>query len=119
VEENSPGVFTYLSREDDIIKASGMRISPTEIEDLVLHRFKDSIQEICVVGMEDEVRGTVIYCAIVPRKTPEELSEKEIREYVREHLGVHFTPKRVTLFQEPFPRTESGKVKRKEVAKLF
>jgi hypothetical protein len=75
-------------------------ISPTEIEDLILHQFKDSIQEICVVGREDEVRGTVIYCAIVPRKTPEELNEKEIREYVREHLGVHFTPKRVTLFQE-------------------
>jgi acetyl-CoA synthetase len=103
------GLFYFEGRKDDIIKTSGERVSPLEIESVLLKHPK--IKEAAVIGIPDEIRGQVIK-AVVVLKEGEKESEKlkeDISEFVKKNYAGHSYPK-VVEFVKELPKTNSGKI---------
>lgn len=106
------GYYFYVGRIDDIIKSSGYRIGPFEIESvLVAH---PAVLECAVVGAFDETRGQVIRAIIVLTDFYEPSDElaREIQNFVKEKTAPYKYP-RIVEFVKKLPKTISGKVKRR------
>ena len=103
------GYFWYVGRADDIIKSSGYRIGPFEIETVINEL--PYVQECGVSAVPDEIRGQVVKATIVltPWATPSDELKKEIQEYVKTHTAPYKYP-RVIVFADSLPKTISGKV---------
>lgn len=108
------GYLWYIGRTDDIIKASGYRIGPVEIETVLLGH--PAVLECAVTGAPDTVRGTVVKASVVPAQgyAASEALEKELQEFVKKHTAAYKYP-RVVAFVEKLPRTLSGKIRRAEI----
>lgn len=108
------GYFWYVGRTDDLIKSSGYRIGPFEIESVLMEH--PSVLECAITGVPDPVRGQVVKATIVLAKgyTAGEELKKELQEYVKHHTAPYKYP-RVVEFVEELPKTISGKIKRKEI----
>jgi acetyl-CoA synthetase len=114
VVRDERGLFWFKGRNDDVIKASGYRISPFEVEScLVSH---PAVLEAAAVASPDELRGMVVKAFIVPRQgvEPSETLAKEIQEFARREMAGYKYPRKVE-FLEALPKTPSGKVKRGEL----
>jgi acetyl-CoA synthetase len=100
-----------VGRTDDIIKSSGYRIGPFEIESTLMEH--PAVLECAVTGVPDPDRGQVVKATIVLAKgyTPSEELVKEIQEYVKHQTAPYKYP-RVIEFTEALPKTISGKIKR-------
>ncbi len=110
--EDTEGYFYYKGRADDLIKSSGFRISPIEIEECLLQH--SAVADCGVVGLKDPDRGQAIHAFIVPAvsvETPSDLIE-ELTTYVRSRLGLTKTPHQFRL-ADLLPLTSSGKISRK------
>ena len=108
------GYFWYVGRNDDIIKSSGYRISPFEIESaLMLH---PSVLECAVTGVPDPVRGQIIKATIVLREgwEPTDNLKKEIQDFTKRETAPYKYP-RVVEFVKELPKSISGKVRRVEI----
>ncbi len=108
------GYLWYVGRTDDIIKASGYRIGPFEIESVIMEL--PYVLECAVTGAEHPVRGTVVKATIVLAKgyaASEEL-KKEVQEYVKKQTAPYKYP-RIVEFVDDLPKTISGKVRRVEI----
>ncbi len=108
------GFFWYVSRVDDVIKSSGYRIGPFEIESVIMEL--PYVVECGVSAVPDEVRGQVVKASIVLTKGTvgtEEL-KKEIQTYVKEHTAPYKYP-RVVVFKDELPKTISGKIQRNKL----
>ena len=103
------GFFWYVGRIDDVIKSSGYRIGPFEIENVIMEL--PYVLECGVSAAPDEVRGQVVKASIVLTKgtTPSEELKKEIQTYVKEHTAPYKYP-RIVVFREELPKTTSGKI---------
>ena len=110
------GYFWYVGRTDDLIKSSGYRIGPFEIESVIMEL--PYVLECAVIGVPDPTRGQVVKAAIVLTKGTNGTDElkKEIQEYVKTHTAPYKYP-RVIEFMEALPKTPSGKIKRGELRK--
>jgi acetyl-CoA synthetase len=108
------GYFWYVSRIDDVIKSSGYRIGPFEIESVIMEL--PYVLECGVCAAPDEVRGQVVKAVIVLTKgtEPSEELKKDIQKYVKEHTAPYKYP-RIVEFVEELPKTISGKVRRVEI----
>ena len=108
------GFFWYVSRTDDVIKSSGYRIGPFEIEDVIMEL--PYVLECGVSAAPDEVRGQVVKASIVLVKGKEASDElkKEIQEYVKSHTAPYKYP-RIVEFREELPKTISGKIQRNKL----
>jgi acetyl-CoA synthetase len=108
------GYFWFVGRVDDVIKSSGYRIGPFEIESVLMEL--PYILECAVTGVPDEIRGQVVKATIVltKNKQPSEELKKEIQEYVKSNTAPYKYP-RVIEFVEALPKTISGKIKRNEI----
>lgn len=108
------GYLWYVGRIDDVIKSSGYRIGPFEIESVIMELAY--VLECAVTPFPDEVRGQIVKATIVLVKGNEGTSElkKEIQEYVKKHTATYKYP-RVVEFVDELPKTISGKVKRVEI----
>lgn len=106
------GYFWYLGRADDIIKVSGYRISPVEIESVIMTH--PAVAESAVIGVEDPIRGFRIKAYIVLKKdySPSDELKNEIINHVRVKLGAHVVPREVEIVKE-LPHTLSGKTMRR------
>ena len=108
------GYFWFLGRVDDLIKTSGYRVGPFEVENaLVSH---DAVVEAAVTGVPDPVRGQVIKATVVlrPGFTPTDSLTLELQEYVRSVTAPYKYP-RVVEYVDELPKTISGKIKRAEI----
>ena len=108
------GYFWYVGRVDDVIKSSGYRIGPFEIESVIMEL--PYVLECGVSAVPDEVRGQVVKASIVLTKGTvgtEEL-KKEIQAYVKEHTAPYKYP-RVVVFRDELPKTISGKIQRNKL----
>ena len=108
------GYFWYVGRNDDIIKSSGYRISPFEIESaLMLH---PSVLECAVTGVPDPVRGQIIKATIVLRDgwEPSDALKKEIQDFTKKETAPYKYPRAVEFVKE-LPKSISGKVRRVEI----
>ncbi|BCS89452.1 AMP-binding protein [Pseudodesulfovibrio sediminis] len=108
------GFFWFMGRTDDLIKSSGYRIGPFEVESaLVAH---DAVIEAAVTGLPDEVRGQLVKATVVlaPGYEPSEELTKTLQAFVRDLTAPYKYP-RVIDYVTELPKTISGKIKRKEI----
>jgi acetyl-CoA synthetase len=113
------GYLWSKGRSDDIIKSSGYRIGPFEIES-VLEKHPD-VEEAAVVGSPDKERGEIVKAFIVAKRKGDDEFVSEIQEFVKRRLSMHEYPKEIEFVSE-LPKTPDGKLRRKvlkeqEVAK--
>ena len=108
------GYFFYVSRIDDVIKSSGYRIGPFEIESVIMEL--PYVLECGVSAAPDEVRGQIVKASIVLTKgtVPSEDLKKEIQNYVKEHTAPYKYP-RLVVFCDELPKTISGKIQRNKL----
>ena len=108
------GYFWYVGRIDDVIKSSGYRIGPFEIESVIMEL--PYVLECAVTAAPDEIRGQVVKATIVLTKGTEKTDElkKEIQTYVKEHTAPYKYP-RIVEFMDELPKTISGKIRRVEL----
>ena len=108
------GYFYYVSRVDDVIKSSGYRIGPFEIESVIMEL--PYVVECGVSAVPDEVRGQVVKASIVltAGTEPTDALKKEIQNYVKEHTAPYKYP-RVVEFRDSLPKTISGKIQRNKL----
>ncbi|HIY08744.1 MAG TPA: AMP-binding protein [Firmicutes bacterium] len=108
------GYYWYVGRTDDVIKASGYRIGPFEIESVLMQH--PAVMECAVTGAPDPIRGTVVKATIVLTKTyqPSDTLTKELQTYVKEQTAPYKYP-RVIEYVPELPKTISGKIRRVEL----
>ncbi len=108
------GYFWYVGRVDDVIKSSGYRIGPFEIESVIMEL--PYVLECGVSAAPDEVRGQVVKASIVlvPGTEATEELKKEIQTYVKEHTAPYKYP-RIVVFRDSLPKTVSGKIIRNKL----
>ncbi|MCX7773227.1 MAG: AMP-binding protein [Clostridia bacterium] len=112
--KDEDGYYWYVGRTDDIIKSSGYRIGPFEVESVIMEH--KAVLECAVTGVPDPVRGMVVKATIVLSKGYEASEElkSEIQEYVKSHTAPYKYP-RVIEFVKELPKTISGKIRRTEI----
>ena len=110
------GYLYYCGRNDDLIKSSGYRISPFEVESALLRHA--AVRECAVTGVPDALRGFAVKATIVLENgyegTPELI--KELQVWAREQTAPYKYP-RVVEFVDALPQTFSGKIRRAEIRK--
>ena len=108
------GFYWYVGRADDVIKSSGYRIGPFEIESVIMEL--PYVLECGVSAEPDEVRGQVVKASIVlvNGTEPTEELKKEIQTYVKTHTAPYKYP-RIVVFRDSLPKTTSGKIQRNKL----
>ena len=96
-------------RADEMIKSSGYRIGPTEVEESIADH--SAVQQSVVVGAPDAVRGEIVKAYVLLRAGIEPTTQlaQDIQRHVKEHLGAYQYP-RVIEFVDQFPLTTSSKI---------
>ena len=112
--KDEDGFLWYVGRADDVIKSSGYRIGPFEIENVIMEL--PYVLECGVSAAPDEVRGQVVKASIVLVKDFKGTDElrKEIQNYVKSRTAPYKYP-RIVEFKESLPKTTSGKIIRKKL----
>ena len=112
--QDEDGYLWYVGRRDDVIKSSGYRIGPFEIESVIMEL--PYVLECGVSAAPDEIRGQVVKASIVLVKGTEGTEElkKEIQDYVKKHTAPYKYP-RIVVFKEELPKTISGKIMRNKL----
>ena len=112
--QDEDGFFWYVGRVDDVIKSSGYRIGPFEIENVIMEL--PYVLECGVSPEPDPVRGQVVKASIVLTRgtLPTDALVKEIQEYVKEHTAPYKYP-RIVVFRDSLPKTISGKIQRNQL----
>ena len=112
--KDEDGFFWYVGRVDDVIKSSGYRIGPFEIESVIMEL--PYVLECGVCAAPDEVRGQVVKACIVlvDGTAPTDELKKEIQDYVKKHTAPYKYP-RIVEFRDALPKTVSGKIQRNKL----
>ena len=105
------GRFKITDRKKDMIIVSGFKVFPNEVEDVVM--MHPGVLEVAAIGETDERSGEVVKIVVV-RKDPA-LSEAELLEHCRKNLTGYKVPKLVEFRNEPLPKTNIGKILRREL----
>lgn len=107
------GYYWFVGRTDDVIKSSGYRIGPFEVENALMAH--PAVVECAVTGVPDEIRGQVIKATIVLaeawRDRDRDALAKEIQDFVKQATAPYKYP-RVVEFVDELPKTISGKIRR-------
>src|SRR5580658_2215947 len=106
VKMDEDGYLYYVGRRDAMIKSSGIRISPTEVEEVVFQSGK--VRHAAAIGVPDEFQGQAVKIFVVPRDG-EPINEEDLLEYCAEKMPRYMVPKSVAVLSE-IPKTSSGKV---------
>jgi acetyl-CoA synthetase len=116
---DTDGYFWFIGRADDVIKTSGERVGPFEVESVLIEH--PAVIEAGVIGKPDALRGEIIKAFVVlnqdqrskikDQKDGEKLKE-ELMEYVKKHLAGHAYPREIE-FIDSLPKTRSGKIMRR------
>lgn len=111
--KDAEGYLTYVGRTDDVFKSSDYKISPFELESVLLEH--DAVAEAAVVPAPDELRLAVpkAYIVLAGGHTPDEATAKSIFDYSREHLAPYKRVRRIAFAD--LPKTISGKIRRVEL----
>jgi acyl-CoA synthetase (AMP-forming)/AMP-acid ligase II len=106
VRMDEEGFLYFIGRRDTMIKSSGFRVSPTEVEEVL---FKSGLlKEAAVIGIPDEMLGQTIKAFVVGRERTTVAVEK-LREFCAGNMPRHMVPKSIEVLDE-LPKTTSGKV---------
>ncbi|MBR2406954.1 MAG: AMP-binding protein [Clostridia bacterium] len=112
--QDEDGFYWYVGRVDDVIKSSGYRIGPFEIESVIMEL--PYVLECGVSAAPDEVRGQVVKASIVlvDGTEPTDELKKEIQDYVKKRTAPYKYP-RIVVFRDSLPKTVSGKIQRNKL----
>lgn len=112
--KDEDGYYWYVGRCDDLIKSSGYRIGPFEIESVIMEL--PYVLECAITGVPDKIRGQVVKATVVLTKGTEATEElkKDLQNYVKEHTAPYKYP-RIVEFVDALPKTISGKIRRVEI----
>ena len=105
------GYYWYVGRNDDVIKSSGYRIGPFEIESVLLEH--EAVRECAVTGVPDPVRGKAVKATIVlaPGFSPSDALTAELQKWVKKQTAPYKYP-RIIDYVDELPRTVNGKIRR-------
>lgn len=108
------GLFHFLGRNDDVIKSSGYRIGPSEVEDIIIRH--PAVFECAVTAYPSKNRGAVVKASIILNKGYSDDGKlgKEIQEFVKSRVAIYKYP-RIIKFVDELPRTTSGKISRAKI----
>lgn len=106
------GYFWFVGRADDVIKTSGERVGPFEVESCLIEH--PAVVEAGVIGKPDMLRGQIIKAFVVLKASvkPSESLKEELGKFVKTHLAGHAYPREVE-FIDKLPKTRSGKIMRR------
>jgi acetyl-CoA synthetase len=110
------GYYWFVGRTDDVIKSSGYRIGPFEVESALLTH--PAVLECAITGVPDEIRGQVVKATIVLTKEYKDKAGDELIKEIQDHVKHTTAPykyPRVVEFVDEMPKTISGKIKRSEI----
>jgi acetyl-CoA synthetase len=112
--KDEDGYFWFIGRDDDVIKASGYRIGPFEVESALMEH--PAVQEAAVVGSPDDIRGLIVKAFVIlnPGIKPSEGLIREIQNHVKNVTAPYKYPRAIE-FVDTLPKTVSGKIKRNEL----
>jgi benzoate-CoA ligase len=105
---DADGYYTYAGRNDDMLKVSGIYVSPFEVEATVMQH--PAVLECAVVGKQD-TDGLIKTKAFIVLKTGQTLTEAEVKAFVKEHLAPYKYPRFIEFVSE-LPKTATGKIQR-------
>ena len=112
------GYYWFVGRTDDVIKSSGYRIGPFEVESALMTH--PAVVECAVTGVPDEIRGQVVKATIVLAKDYKDKADDHLKHEIQNHVKNVTAPykyPRIIEFVEELPKTISGKIKRAEIRK--
>ena len=116
VYRDEDGYFWFVSRADDVIKSSGYRIGPFEVESALMTH--PAVVECAITGVPDEVRGMVVKATVVLSESyagkADEALVAELQDHVKRETAPYKYP-RVIEFVDELPKTISGKIRRVEI----
>jgi len=115
--QDEDGYFWFSGRDDDLIMASGYRISPFEVESAIISH--DDVLECAVVASPDSIRGVIVKAFVIlhdRNKASDELV-KDIQDHAKSVAAPYKYPREIE-FVEELPKTQSGKIKRKVLREL-
>ena len=104
------GYLRIVDRKKDMIVVSGFNVYPNELEDVLSKH--PAVLECAAVGVRDETSGEIVKMFVVPRDAS--LTEQAVKDYCREHLTAYKVP-RLVEFREDLPKTNVGKILRREL----
>ena len=110
--KDKDGYFWFVGRADDIIKTSGERVGPFEVESALVEH--PAVAEAAVIGKPDPIRGEIIKAFLILKKgfQPSKELEEDIKQFVKKRLAGHAYPREIE-FVESLPKTRSGKIVRR------
>ncbi|HOI16979.1 MAG TPA: AMP-binding protein, partial [Geobacteraceae bacterium] len=108
------GYYWFVGRSDDVIKSSGYRIGPFEVESALLEH--PAVMECAITAFPDEIRGQIVKATVVLTKeyAPSDDLVEELQEHVRKLTAPYKYP-RIIEFLPELPKTISGKIRRVEI----
>ncbi|MFQ9514626.1 MAG: AMP-binding protein [Eubacterium sp.] len=108
------GYYYFVGRSDDVIKSSGYRIGPSEVEDILMKH--PAVFECAVTGYPSATRGAIVKATIILNKgfEPDHCLKTELQDFVKERTAIYKYPRRIE-FVEDLPRTVTGKISRKKI----
>ena len=111
---DADGYIWFVGRSDDIISSAGYRISPFEVESVLLEH--PDVVESAVVGKPDELRGHIVkaFIVLVEGKTPDDALTKDIQAFVKRTTAPYKYPREIE-YRTALPKTISGKIRRIEL----
>ena len=110
------GYYWYVGRADDVIKSSGYRIGPFEVESALMTH--PAVVECAITGVPDEIRGMVVKATIILAKEWKDKAGEDLIKELQDHVKKTTAPykyPRVIEFVDELPKTHSGKIRRKEI----
>ncbi len=111
---DADGYFYFVGRKDDVIKSSGYRIGPFEVESALLEHA--AVQDVAVVGKPDELRGQIVKAFVVLR--PEAAASDDLKHALQQHCksaAASYKYPREIEFVSALPKTTSDKTKHFEL----
>ena len=111
------GNYFFLGRNDDVIKSSGYRIGPSEVEDILMKH--PAVFECAVTGFPSKTRGSVVKASIILKKDYEASTKlmAELQDFVKKRAAIYKYP-RIIKFVDELPRSSSGKISRAMIRKI-
>ncbi|MFW9886787.1 MAG: AMP-binding protein [Candidatus Thorarchaeota archaeon] len=115
---DADGLWYILGRSDDIIKIAGKRFGPAEAESIIVSH--SAVTEAAAIGVPHKIKlnELVVFCVLMPGKTPSDTLREELKRMVSEAMGKPLTPKEV-LFVSDLPKTRNAKVMRRMIRAAY
>ena len=114
--KDEEGYYWFVGRADDVIKSSGYRIGPFEVESALMTH--PAVVECAITGVPDEIRGAVVKATIVLGKEWKNKAGEDLIKELQDHVKVNTAPykyPRIVEFVDELPKTQSGKIRRVEI----